>query len=238
MERSSGSQDLICPLSQAEEGSNFCSQDRCRPSNAKIEGCLYLSALKKFGFEPKGRDSPDSLLSQGYNFRAIYQKHYGRVYSLNYNILKNKEDAEDLTQETFIRAYNNLTKIDPHVPIFAWLCRVATNLCIDRLRKTKDLTFMHLDTCITSYVLERQIANFIDAMDIGRELEMKENFKLVNQALEELSPNYYRVLMLRICEGLNSKEVAKILNKTVSGVDTLLFHAKKKFKSLYKQLVE
>lgn len=220
MERSSGSQDLTCPLSQAEERS------------------LYLSALKKFGLEPKGRDSPDSLLSQGYNFRAIYRKHYGRVYSLNYNMLRNKEDAEDLTQETFIRAYNNLSNIDPHVPIFAWLCRVATNLCIDKLRKTKDLTFMHLDTCITSNVLEQQIANFIDAMDIGRELEIKENFKLVNQAMEGLSPNYYRVLMLRICEGLNSKEVAKILNKTVSGVDTLLFRAKKKFKSIYKQLAE
>lgn len=228
---------ILCPFSQVGEEDVSCDRGACNAFDHKANDCLYIRVGRAFSDLMQDNRSQDSLLSHGYNFMAIYQQHYKRIYSTAYQMLKNKEDAEDICQETFIRAYKNISAIDPEVPVYSWLCRVATNLCIDRVRKEKGRQAIDIDTLINPNSVHRSVAHIIEAMDVDHNIELKENVTLVGKIMDKMSPRYCQILMLRVCEELSSKEVAEILNITPTAVDTLFYRAKKKFKTLYRHIV-
>ena len=236
MQKLSQPKTILCPLPQIGEASALCAQDKCSAFDRTTNDCPYMMAVRKFSTPQQAQEPNDSLLSHGYNFLTIYEKHSKRIYNIAYHMLKNKEDAEDISQETFIRAYKNIPTIDPGVPVYAWLCRVATNLCIDKIRKEKDRRPAHIDICVNPSIIEKKMAHLIQVIDEEPAIEPDERVALINKIMDQMPPRYCQILMLRICEGLLSKGVAEMLNTTPSAVDTLFFRAKKKFKAIYRQL--
>ncbi|MHB8840236.1 MAG: RNA polymerase sigma factor [Candidatus Aquicultor sp.] len=236
MQKLSQAKTILCPFAQVGEDCSLCAQEKCNAFDRATSECLYMTAVRKLGVSQQNQESSDSLLSHGYNFVAIYEKHSKRIYNIAYHILKSKEDAEDISQETFIRAYKSIPAIDPGVPVFSWLCRVATNLCIDKIRKEKSRQPVHIDVFVNTSSMERKMANFFQVMDKDPILEPDERTALMGKIMDHMPPRYWQILMLRVCDGLPAKNVAEILNTTPSAVDTLLFRAKKKFKAIYQQL--
>jgi RNA polymerase sigma-70 factor (ECF subfamily) len=228
--------ERICPLLQADEDI-FCSEGNCNAFDKKTNSCLYIEAIQKLAPLLDEKGSTDSLLFHGYDFMSIYWKHSRQIYYMSYSMLRNREDAEDITQETFIRLCKSIVRIGPHVPIFAWLYRTATNLCLDKLRKEKNYRGVRLDTFTNPSALEQRAVHFAGAVGTDCNIELSENMALLKHLMDSLPPRYSQILVLRICEELPSKEVAEILNITPSAVDTLLFRAKKKFIATYRQLV-
>lgn len=171
-------------------------------------------------------------------FNELYIKHNKRVHLLVLRMVKIREDAEDITQETFIRAYSHFHKLDARAPIFAWLCKIATNLCIDAARKNMNIQLISLEGCYVADQLEERCERIMKSINLGQNVEMEEMMLLVNKAMDTLPPHYCQVMILRVCEQLSAKETAKIMGISAAMVDTLLYRTRKRIKKLYLELSE
>ncbi len=138
-----------------------------------------------------------------------------------------KEDIEDLLQEIFIKAYQNLNAFDPNMKFSSWIYRIAHNQTIDHFRKTKSrpqIAFLEQD------IKEEILNNVKSDFDIKKEIEKKETKREVLDILNNLDDKYKEVLMLKFIEEKDYKEISDILKKPIGTVSTLINRAKKQFK--------
>jgi RNA polymerase sigma-70 factor (ECF subfamily) len=150
---------------------------------------------------------------------ACYQR---GIYNLAYRMLGNPEDAADMTQETFVRAYSRLDTFDPARSFLTWIRRIATNLCIDHLRRrgTPDVS---LEERIEAGA---QHADGDAAASPSRALEMSEDAQRVLAAVQRLPERQRAVLVLRYIENLKIDEIARTLRMPVGTVKTMLFRGR------------
>ena len=165
-------------------------------------------------------------------FHAIFDEYQDRIYNCVYRFMGNAEDANDLTQETFLRAYAALPKIRGELKVGPWLYRKATNLCMDQLRRNKLIRWEPWDL-FTSIFHPRQVARDNPEQDAVRQ----ESREVVQVVLEKLSPKYRMCLVLREYDGLSCQEIAEVMGTTRSAVKSLLFRAREEFRQVY-QTVE
>lgn len=205
----------------------------CVNREAKQDPSLCCRLDHNIAKSQLSKEFDDALEFSDHDFQVIVEQYYRRIYQMTYRMLKKKEDAEDITQETFVRAYSHYKKLDPRAPVFAWLCKIATNLCIDVARKKKKIRFISLDTCFSAELLEQKAKRLVEKVDLGVIIEMREIALLLNKAMNELPPHYCQVIVMRGCEGFSSKEVADVMGKSVSAIDTIFHRAKKKLREIY-----
>lgn len=160
----------------------------------------------------------------GEAFGELYRRVSRRVFGLCLHVLGVREDAEDATGEVFLRVRGALSRYDSSVPLDAWLMRIATNLCVDRLRRRQreGRIFAHG----TEEIVEGQ------AMDPSPLAEMmeKEQREIVAQAMATL-PDRYRVpIALRYYAEMSYDEIAERLGQTRQEVATSLFRAKQRLR--------
>ena len=155
---------------------------------------------------------------------AAYQK---TVYNIALRLLGSREDAEDLTQETFLTAYRRLGDFRGESRFSTWLCRIASNACIDALRRRK-----HTDAL--SLTLEDEDAEDAE-WEIPDEslapealLSQKLTRDAVRRGLRELSPEGRQVLILRELEGMSYEEIGETLSLEPGTVKSRIFRARKK----------
>ena len=155
---------------------------------------------------------------------AAYQK---TVYNIARRLLGSREDAEDLTQETFLAAYRRLGDFRGESRFSTWLCRIASNACIDALRRRK-----HTDAL--SLTLEDEDAEDAE-WEIPDEslapealLSQKLTRDAVRRGLRELSPEGRQVLILRELEGMSYEEIGETLGLEPGTVKSRIFRARKK----------
>ena len=155
---------------------------------------------------------------------AAYQK---TVYNIARRLLGSREDAEDLTQETFLTAYRRLGDFRGESRFSTWLCRIASNACIDALRRRK-----HTDAL--SLTLEDEDAEDAE-WEIPDEslapealLSQKLTRDAVRRGLRELSPEGRQVLILRELEGMSYEEIGETLSLEPGTVKSRIFRARKK----------
>src|SRR5215217_7816761 len=166
------------------------------------------------------------------SFDEIFESYHERIYNCIYRLVGNPEEAHDLTQETFLRAFAGLPKIDGELKVGPWLYRIATNLCMDQLRRKKLIRWEPWDL-FTSMFHPRQVARDNPEQDAVRQ----ESRELVQIVLEKLSPKYRMCLVLREYDGLSCQEIAEVMGTTRSAVKSLLFRAREEFRQVY-QTVE
>jgi RNA polymerase sigma-70 factor (ECF subfamily) len=161
------------------------------------------------------------------SFKKIVDKYQRPMIALAYRMLGNYEDARDISQEAFVRAYRSIDLFDESRKFSSWLYRIATNLCIDMLRKRKKQTaYNTLGNDSFGSTTENPLS----------ELEKKDRHAILMRSINRLSPRQKAVIVLRDIRGLLSKEVAKILDCSEATVRAHLFVARKRLRKIYTKL--
>lgn len=150
-------------------------------------------------------------------FGQLMHRYAGAVYNLAYRMLGNAEDAEDASQEIFLRAYTRLASFDRARRFSTWLLSIGSNYCIDRLRRRR-FAWLTLDDA----------AFALPSAEPGPERSAlkREQQALVQQALQKLPESYRLVMVLRYWQDLSYDEIAKTTGLTESTIKTRLHRAR------------
>ncbi|MFP4364627.1 MAG: RNA polymerase sigma factor [Spirochaetia bacterium] len=161
-------------------------------------------------------------------FSFIFKQYAARVYSTAYMLLKNEDDASDITQDVLLRAYNNLERFDETRPLFPWLYRITKNLCFNHIKRSKRDTMSELQE-------ERLVSLFPEpsALYIA-----DETAELVRTAIERLPEAAREILILKHFQECSYAEIAEILDIPIGTVMSRLYNARQKLKKMIQSIEE
>jgi RNA polymerase sigma-70 factor, ECF subfamily len=152
-------------------------------------------------------------------YSDIVDLYQHKLYQICYRMLGNKQEAEDITQEAFIRAYINLHTFDQKRKFSTWIYRIATNLCIDRIRKKKPDYYLDAEVAGTEGLdMYSQIA--IDEALPEEQLEKMELQDRIQYEISRLPEKYRSVIVLKYIEELSLQEISEILDMPLGTVKT------------------
>jgi RNA polymerase sigma-70 factor (ECF subfamily) len=156
-------------------------------------------------------------------FAQIYEFYSTPIHRYVFRILGSPEQADDLTQETFIRAYQNLDRLGEDPNLSAWLYRIASNICLDALRRRKRITWLpileHSDRD-QEFTTDDFAPQVVEA-------------EAVRRVLADMPPALSMTLVLRSSEGFACEEIAEIMNVPKGTVFSRLARAREQFARLY-----
>ena len=158
-------------------------------------------------------------------FRHLVNAYGKDIYNLCLSIIPVSEDAEDLSQEAFVKAFNSIDSFREDAQIKTWLFRIAINLCYDHLKWSK----RKKRHAILQPLYNREDEPIEIASNFqhpGITLENKEHAKVLYAALETLPEKQHSAFLLYEMQGLNYKEIAETMAVSVSSVEALLFRAR------------
>ena len=158
-------------------------------------------------------------------FDKLMQKYYKLIYNLIYRMIFKKEDVEDLTQEAFIKAFKSLDKFDRQFAFSTWLFKIATNNCIDYLRKKKLNTFsIDKNIVTTDDEFKFEIPDHDYKPD--KNIITSQRKKIIDEAIENLPMKYKKVIVLRHKEEKDYEEIAKELELPLGTVKAHIFRGR------------
>ncbi|MCK4311474.1 MAG: sigma-70 family RNA polymerase sigma factor [Candidatus Cloacimonetes bacterium] len=155
-------------------------------------------------------------------FEVILRRENKKIFNYLLKILRNREDAEDILQETFIAFYKKMNVIDD-LTCTSYLFRTAHNKALNliKLKKRKDKSNV-------IYENMEQVEEKLPQPDSGKN-------NLVKEALQELNPQQALLIELQFYQKMSYKQIAEVLETTVSAIDSKLFRAKKRLKEIITQ---
>jgi len=159
-------------------------------------------------------------------FDALILKYRERVYSVIYNLTSNREDASDLTQESFIKAFQSINRFKGKSSFFTWLYRIGLNTSLTYLRKNKLRRFFSFEKMVDEDHTEGLIENMTADSDSDKAALMSELQEKLNDAFQKLSVKHRTVVTLFEIDGLSHKEIAEIVGASVGTVRSRLHYAK------------
>lgn len=177
-------------------------------------------------------NSNDNLLVQNTlngdteSFRILVEQYKKPLINLAYNLTRNREDAEDIAQEAFMRAYEHLAQFDPKRSFFTWLYTICTNLSINKLKK-KDYCLYEDDhpgieneaAALNTGDLNTNVlstSSFGQLADGEQKIEEKKNRKLLDKLMKGISDEYRTAVILRYQQELSYQEIAETLDISMS----------------------
>ncbi len=160
-------------------------------------------------------------------FEALVTEHEKKVYNLALRMVGNEEDARDMSQEAFIKAYNSLESFRGDSKFSVWLYRLTSNLCIDFLRSRGRRQTLSL-TAEDDGNDAAQLDIPDDRFSPERAFERQETRASVKRGLDTLTPEYRQILLLREMGGLSYEEIGKALGLEAGTVKSRIFRARKK----------
>jgi RNA polymerase sigma-70 factor, ECF subfamily len=155
-------------------------------------------------------------------FAELVYSYQDAVYNLCYRMLGERTEAEDAAQEAFLRAYLHLNRYDPERSFKTWLLSIASNHCIDRLRKRR-MKWLSLDDPLPS---EAALAISSDEPTPEDALLRNERGNLIQALLNDLAPDYRAAVVLRYWYDYSYIEIAEALETTESAIKSRLFRAR------------
>ena len=171
-------------------------------------------------------------------FLELVRKHQDRIYRHALYLLKNTEDAKDMAQETFIKAWQHRSKLRQET-VQAWLLKCVRNLCFNQLKRRKFQ--VHLsdedDDGDTFGMLLKTQEN--KSSPSPEELTIKQETKqLVHRAIGELPASMKSIVIMRELEGMSYKEIAAVVKQPENSVKSIVFRARKKLREILTNLME
>lgn len=166
-------------------------------------------------------------------FAQLIEPYQKSIYNLAYRMVGNREDALDLTQETFLRAFRGLHTYNVDRPFAPWLYRIGTNLCIDhgKKRKLKTVSFILVDD--NGEEMERSIADA--GNEPGVQVVLKEEERELCKALLELPEKYRIPLILRHIHNYTYEEIGEVMEIPPGTVKTWIFRGRNQLKEYFRQ---
>src|SRR5882672_134974 len=165
-------------------------------------------------------------LGDGEAFNGLAERYQRNIFRLAQNITQNREDAEDVLQETFLKAYEHLPEFHGDSKFYTWIVRIAVNEALMKLRKRKGDKTVWLDEPINTGedTVAREIAVWEDNPE--QRYSKEELHDILDKAVNGLAPPYRTVFVLRDVEGLSTEETAEALDLSVPAVKSRLLRAR------------
>ena len=168
-------------------------------------------------------------------FRELLSRYERPIFSLVYRIVRDRTLAEDLAQESFVRAFNAISSYKPTYKFSSWIFKIANNHTIDHLRKRKlDTVSIHGSPSASS--AEEEERTRITLESTGEQpdayVESRELGGMVEEAIGKLRPEYKTAVLLRHVEGYAYEEIAETMELPLGTVKTYLHRARKELKDI------
>ena len=159
-------------------------------------------------------------------FSELLRRYEGKIFRLALHITQNREDAEDVLQEAFLKAYEHLDQFQGQSKFYTWIVRIAVNQALMKLRKRKSDRSVSLDETIDTG--EDTVAREIAAWDENPEQQYsrEEINEILKSAIDGLAPIYRAVFVLRDVDELSTEETAEALELSVPAVKSRLLRAR------------
>ncbi len=162
-----------------------------------------------------------------FQFKSIYNEYAKLVYNLSLHYLKNQEDAQEATQDVFVKIYKKIEGFNNKSSLKTWIYRITINHCLDVIKsKNRKLR--------TLFSREYEDNDKIDFDHPGIKIESKEAVERIMGAIGELPENQKTALILKSIEGLSQKEIAEILSIKEKALESLLSRARANLKKTIK----
>ena len=161
------------------------------------------------------------------HFEALYQEHKDLVFNLSLNYVLNEEDAQDITQEVFVKVYQKFEQYNSQkASLKTWICQIAINQSLDFLKGRKRAKRFGFLTSLFHPQSNEPIAEVVNINHPGIALESKEELELLLKHIYALPDAQKTALILTKIEDRPQKEVAEIMNLSLKAVESLLQRAK------------
>lgn len=174
------------------------------------------------------------LAGDSNSFRPLVERYQGRLFAMVCGMVRNPEDARDITHLTFVKAWQNLKSFRIDSSFYTWIYRIAMNQAIDHVRRNKRRKTSAFDEAVGARDEDGTMLEQHHVDNPARALQRKELHEKIYAALDELSEEAREVILLREVEGFSYKEIADTMNIPEGTVMSRLFYARKKLQAILK----
>jgi len=184
---------------------------------------------------PEGRADDRDLVERSTRgdreaFGVLVRRHQDRVFNLAYHVVRNREDALDVAQDAFVKAFSSLSSFKGEASFTTWMHRIVVNLAIDCLRRRRRGEPSGYDD--RRVLSEEASASFVASDDPETVLETRQVRSLLGRGIQALPPAHRAVLVLREIEGLSYEEIGRVVGCSLGTVMSRLFYARRKLQKV------
>jgi len=169
--------------------------------------------------------------------QSLVERYQRRLLGLVVGMVKNPEDAREVVQETFIRAFRNLDGFKGDASFYTWLYRIAVNLAIDAQRKESKRSSVEFDETLPPAEASTALGEQTTGEDPYVMVRNRELGSKIFEAIGDLTPDHRAVILLREIEGLSYEEISQTLQCSLGTVMSRLHYARKKLQAKLKELL-
>ena len=173
-------------------------------------------------------------------FGELVTRYRQRIYAMAYHMTRNEQDAWDLAQDAFLRAWKSIHRFRGDSSFYTWIYRIVSNVTIDSIRKKQGRVETEFDDSLAGLqgidVRARTVPGGTSSPD--ENIRQKEIGRRIEQAMGKLSAEHRAVLVMKEIEGLQYHEIAEAIGCEIGTVMSRLFYARKKMQALLKDLYE
>lgn len=212
-------------------------RSRSKPPSPHKAPSKYSPAVSKEQRKQDSRAEDSDLIKQALAgddnaYSRLMKKYHDAIFSFIYRMIHDREQVEDLTQEAFIKAFASLKNFNEEFAFSTWLYKIATNNCIDYIRKRK-LQMYSIDKPIESKDSDFSFELPDETYEADKSLISDQRAVMVREAIGTLPEKYRRVILLRHQDERSYDEIAAMLDLPIGTVKAHIFRARE---LLYKQL--
>ena len=160
-------------------------------------------------------------------YEQLVARHRDKIYARAYSMMRNEDDAVDLSQEAWVKGWQRLKQFQGEASFATWMTRIVINLCLDHLRKQKRMRAESIENLEEeSGGVERQMP--VVTINPTAGMEKTELRKRIDEAMEKLSVEHRTVLIMHEFEELEYKEIAKRMGCSIGTIMSRLFYARRR----------
>ena len=172
-------------------------------------------------------------------FNALVTRYRSKAFTMIYGMVQNEQDAWDLAQEGFLKAWKSIHRFKGNSSFYTWLYRILTNVTIDSLRRKGIHGEAEFDDRVAPAQVEPGSRTTPSSVPLPhKKLEHREIRQRIDEAISKLSPEHRAVIVMKEIEDLQYNQIAEILRCSLGTVMSRLFYARKKLQTLLRDLYE
>ena len=171
-------------------------------------------------------------------FDVLVERYHGKIYGLTYNMTSNREDAEDLTQDVFVKAFEALPRFKGKSSFYTWLYRIAVNKTINYRKKRNRKRALSLDQFDQEIKTDDVYHDLTTKGSPLRNISLSELQEKLNEALQHLSEKHRTVVVMHDMQGIPHDEIAKVVGASVGTVRSRLFYARRQMQTELTEFVK
>jgi|SRR5579871_2234774 len=165
-------------------------------------------------------------------FDVLVERYKERLYATVYHMTSNHEDANDLVQDTFIKAYKSLNSFRGQSSFYTWVYRIAVNRTINFIKRRKNRNQYSLDDVDSSIQNDPDLVEMMSHVTPRREVGLAELHEKLNEALQQLSDSHRAVVTMHDVQGMTHADIAQVMKCSEGTVRSRLFYARQQLQGL------